>query len=123
MRPTWASSTHSAREGGTVARRQSDLLEDVSVASRVVDLEFTVGQVCKIAGITKMQLDYWTVRGDIPTLGKKQRLYDSHAVEFVMLIKQARDLGFDVNAAIAAAKEYQGIRDTQRSDEQISRAA
>jgi hypothetical protein len=117
------SSTHSAREGGTVARRQSDLLEDVNVASRVVDLEFTVGQVCKIAGITKMQLDYWTVRGDIPTLGKKQRLYDSHAVEFVMLIKQARDLGFDVNAAIAAAKEYQGIRDTQRSDEQIRRAA
>src|SRR6478752_9209539 len=123
MRPTWASSTHSAREGGTVARRQSDLLEDVSVASRVVDLEFTVGQVCRIAGITKMQLDYWTVRGDIPTLGKKQRLYDSHAVETVMLIRQARDLGFDVNAAIAAAKEYQGIRDTQRSDEQIHRAA
>ena len=76
-----------------MARRQSELLEDVSVASRVVDLEFTVGQVCRIAGITKMQLDYWTVRGDIPTLGKKQRLYDSHAVETVMLIKQARDLG------------------------------
>ena len=123
MRPRGPAAPHSAREGGTVARRQSDLLEDVSVASRVVDLEFTVGQVCKIAGITKMQLDYWTVRGDIPTLGKKQRLYDSHAVEFVMLIKQARDLGFDVNAAIAAAKEYQGIRDTQRSDEQIRRAA
>ena len=76
-----------------MARRQSELLEDVSVASRVVDLEFTVGQVCRIAGITKMQLDYWTVRGDIPTQGKKQRLYDSHAVETVMLIKQARDLG------------------------------
>ena len=50
---------------------KSDLLEDVSVADRVVDLEFTVGQVCKIAGITKMQLDYWTVRGDIPTLGQE----------------------------------------------------
>ena len=123
MCPSWASSTHSAREGGTVARRQSDLLEDVSVASRVVDLEFTVGQVCKIAGITKMQLDYWTVRGDIPTLGKKQRLYDSHAVETVMLIKQARDLGFDVNAAIAAAKEYQGIRDSQRTHDEIRRVA
>ena len=84
----------------------------MSVANRVVDLEFTVGQVCNIAGITKMQLDYWTVRGDIPTHGKKQRLYDAHAVEIVMLIKQARDLGFDVNAAIAAAKEYQGMRDT-----------
>ena len=46
--------------------RQVDLLEDVSVAERVTDLEFTVGQVCRVAGITKMQLDYWTQRGDIP---------------------------------------------------------
>jgi DNA-binding transcriptional MerR regulator len=106
-----------------VARRQSELLEDVSVASRVVDLEFTVGQVCRIAGITKMQLDYWTVRGDIPTLGKKQRLYDAHAVETVMLIKQARDLGFDVNAAIAAAKEYQATRDAERTQVDIRRVA
>ncbi len=115
--------THSAREGGTVARRQSELLEDVSVADRVVDLEFTVGQVCKIAGITKMQLDYWTVRGDIPTRGNKQRLYDAHAVETVMLIKQARDLGFDVNAAIGAATEYQGMRDAERHQAAERRAA
>src|SRR5690242_12024454 len=86
--------------------RQSDLLSAVSVADRVDELQFTVGQVCRIAGITKMQLDYWTERGDIPTHGKKQRLYDSAAVEVVMLIKQARDLGFDVNAAIAAAREF-----------------
>ena len=103
--------------------KQSDLLEAVSVADRVGELQFTVGQVCRMAGITKMQLDYWTVRGDIPTQGKKQRLYDSHAVETVMLIKQARDLGFDVNAAIAAAKEYQGIRDTQRTHDEIRRVA
>ena len=103
--------------------RQVDLLEDVSVAERVTDLEFTVGQVCRIAGITKMQLDYWTVRGDIPTLGKKQRLYDAHAVETVMLIKQARDLGFDVNAAIAAAKEYQATRDAERTQVDIRRVA
>ena len=87
--------------------RKADLLADVSVADRVADLEFTVGQVCRMAGITKMQLDYWTQRGDIPTRGKKQRLYDADAVETVMLIKQARDLGFDVNAAIAAAQEFQ----------------
>jgi DNA-binding transcriptional MerR regulator len=86
--------------------RQSDLLSAVSVADRVDELQFTVGQVCRIAGITKMQLDYWTERGSIPTHGKKQRLYDSSAVEVVMLIKQARDLGFDVNAAIAAAREF-----------------
>jgi DNA-binding transcriptional MerR regulator len=109
-------------EGRTVAR-QSDLLEAVSVADRVGDLEFTVGQVCRIAGITKMQLDYWTVRGDIPTKGKKQRLYDSDAVETVMLIKQARDLGFDVNAAISAAKEFLAQRDAERTQEQVRRAA
>jgi DNA-binding transcriptional MerR regulator len=102
------------------------LLEAVSVADRVDDLEFTVGQVCRIAGITKMQLDYWTVRGDIPTKGKKQRLYDSGAVETVMLIKQARDLGFDVNAAIAAAKEFQSLRAAEHDladGEQAARAA
>ena len=105
-----------------MARRQAELLEAVSVAERVGELEFTVGQVCKIAGITKMQLDYWTVRGDIPTQGKKQRLYDSGAVETVMLIKQARDLGFDVNAAIAAAKEFQGLAAAE-ADAQVRNAA
>jgi DNA-binding transcriptional MerR regulator len=106
-----------------MARRQAELLETVSVADRVVDLEFTVGQVCRIAGITKMQLDYWTLRGDIPTLGKKQRLYDASAVETVMLIKQARDLGFDVNAAIAAAKEFQAMSLAESQATQIRRAA
>ena len=93
--------------------RQSDLLSAVSVADRVDELQFTVGQVCRIAGITKMQLDYWTEKGEIPTQGKKQRLYDSSSVEVVMLIKQARDLGFDVNAAIAAAMEFVARRDEQ----------
>jgi DNA-binding transcriptional MerR regulator len=91
--------------------RQSDLLSPVSVADRVDELHFTVGQVCRIAGITKMQLDYWTERGHIPTHGKKQRLYDAKSVETVMLIKQARDLGFDVNAAISAAGEFVARRD------------
>ena len=35
--------------------KQSDLLEAVSVADRVGELQFTVGQVCRMAGITKMQ--------------------------------------------------------------------
>jgi DNA-binding transcriptional MerR regulator len=102
--------------------RQSDLLSKVSVADRVDELQFTVGQVCRIAGITKMQLDYWTERGSIPTQGKKQRLYDSSAVEVVMLIKQARDLGFDVNAAISAAREFVERQQLEQSD-RIRRAA
>ena len=86
--------------------RQVDLLEDVSVAERVTDLEFTVGQVCRIAGITKMQLDLWTERAAIATLGVKQRLYDTDSVEHVMLIAQARELGFSVDAAIEAAAAF-----------------
>jgi DNA-binding transcriptional MerR regulator len=97
---------------GVKMSKQSDLLEAVSVADRVGELQFTVGQVCRMAGITKMQLDYWTERGSIPTQGKKQRLYDASSVETVMLIRQARDLGFDVNAAIAASKDFQARQET-----------
>jgi hypothetical protein len=100
------------RYGRREMTKQSDLLEAVSVADRVGELQFTVGQVCRMAGITKMQLDYWTERGSIPTQGKKQRLYDAGSVETVMLIKQARDLGFDVNAAIAASKDFQARQTT-----------
>ena len=42
----------------------------------------------------------------IATLGVKQRLYDGDAVEHVMLIAQARDLGFSVDAAIEAAAAF-----------------
>jgi DNA-binding transcriptional MerR regulator len=109
-------------EGVKSMSKQSDLLEAVSVADRVGELQFTVGQVCRMAGITKMQLDYWTERGTIPTQGKKQRLYDASAVETVMLIKQARDLGFDVNAAIAASKDFQA-RQTTLSERSQTRLA
>ena len=102
--------------------KQSDLLEAVSVADRVGELQFTVGQVCRMAGITKMQLDYWTERGSIATQGKKQRLYDAAAVETVMLIKQARDLGFDVSAAIAASRDFQA-RHASATDQTQLRAA
>jgi DNA-binding transcriptional MerR regulator len=85
---------------------KSDLLRPVDVATRVHDVLFTVGQVCTIARITKMQLDLWTERASIATLGVKQRLYDTDAVEHVMLIAQARDLGFSVDSAIEAAAAF-----------------
>jgi DNA-binding transcriptional MerR regulator len=84
----------------------SDLLRPVDIATRIGEVLFTVGQVCTIAGITKMQLDLWTERAGITTLGAKQRLYDVAAVEHVMLIAQARGLGFSVDAAIDAAALY-----------------
>ena len=43
-----------------------------------------------------MQLDYWTNKAQIPTKGKKQRIYDMDAIETVMLIKQAKDKGLNL---------------------------
>src|ERR1700750_1789256 len=87
--------------------RQVDLLEPVSLDDRLPMLELYLGQVCSLAGITKMQLDYWTTKADIPTKGRKQRVYDMEAVELVMLIKQAKDKGLNLGAAISAAREFQ----------------
>ena len=53
-----------------------------------------------------MQLDYWTNKAQIPTKGKKQRIYDIEALETVMLIKQAKDKGLNLGAAIDAAIRF-----------------
>ena len=53
-----------------------------------------------------MQLDYWTNKAQIPTKGKKQRIYDMDALETVMLIKQAKDKGLNLGAAIEAARRF-----------------
>jgi len=87
--------------------RQVDLLDPVELEERLPYLELYLSQVCALAGISKMQLDYWTTKADIPTKGRKQRVYDMDAVEMVMLIKQAKDKGLNLGAAISAAREFQ----------------
>jgi DNA-binding transcriptional MerR regulator len=82
-------------------------LEPVDLASRLDELELYLGQVCRLAGISKMQLDYWTNRAQIPTKGRKQRIYDRAAIETVMLIKQGKDKGLNLGAAIEAARRFQ----------------
>ena len=72
---------------------QLDLLEPINLTDHLDKVELYLGQVCHIAGISKMQLDYWTNKAQIPTKGKKQRIYDIEALETVMLIKQAKDKG------------------------------
>src|SRR6266516_3530246 len=84
--------------------RQVDLLEPINLAEHLDKVELYLGQVCQIAGISKMQLDYWTNKAQIPTKGKKQRIYDMNALETVMLIKQAKDKGLNLGAAIDAAR-------------------
>jgi DNA-binding transcriptional MerR regulator len=88
-----------------------NILEPVNLADHLDKVELYLGQVCQIAGISKMQLDYWTNKAQIPTKGKKQRIYDIDALELVMLIKQAKDKGLNLGAAIDAAKRYREERD------------
>src|SRR4026209_1249548 len=85
---------------------QLDLLEPVNLSEHLEKIELYLGQVCQIAGISKMQLDYWTNKAQIQTKGKKQRIYDIEALETVMLIKQAKDKGLNLGAAIEAAQRF-----------------
>jgi hypothetical protein len=93
----------------TAYARQVELLDPVDLSDHLDKVEFYLGQVCRMAGISKMQLDYWTNKAQIPTKGRKQRLYDVDAVETVMLIKQAKDKGLNLGAAIAAARAFREV--------------
>jgi hypothetical protein len=101
-----------------VVPRHVDLLEPIDLRQHLGKIELYLGQVCQVAGISKMQLDYWTNKAQIPTKGKKQRIYDMDAVETVMLIKQGKDKGLNLATAIEAArkfKEERGSAVAQRS--------
>jgi hypothetical protein len=99
-------STTEGNEDDVPPSRQVDLLEPIDLAEHLGKVELYLGQVCQIAGISKMQLDYWTNKAQIPTKGKKQRIYDIDALETVMLIKQAKDKGLNLGAAIDAARRF-----------------
>ena len=103
-------STEEEDEGNMAVSRQVDLLEPIDLAEHLGKVELYLGQVCQIAGISKMQLDYWTNKAQIPTKGKKQRIYDMDALETVMLIKQAKDKGLNLGAAIEAARTFRATK-------------
>lgn len=86
--------------------RHVDLLDPIDLSEHLDKIELYLGQVCQVAGISKMQLDYWTTKAQIPTKGRKQRIYDMDAVETVMLIKQGKDKGLALSAAIEAAQNF-----------------
>jgi hypothetical protein len=79
-----------------------DLRDVLDLGARFESLELTVGQVCLVAGISKRQLDYWTLKARIPTKGNKQRLYDLASLRTILLIKQSIANGRTLVAAIAA---------------------
>ena len=86
--------------------RQVDLLEPIDLTEHLDKIELYLGQVCQVASISKMQLDYLTNKAKIPTKRKKQRIYDMDAVETVMLIKQAKDKGLNLSTAIEVARQF-----------------
>src|SRR3982751_495183 len=86
--------------------KQLDILEPIDLSEHLDKIELYLGQVCQIAGISKMQLDYWTNKAQIATKGRKQRIYDMDAVETVMLIKQAKDKGLNLQTAIETARQF-----------------
>ena len=90
-----------------MAISRQDLLEPINLVDHLGKVELYLCQVCAIAWISKMQLDYWTNKAQIPTKGRKQRIYDIDALETVMLIKQAKDKGLNLGAAIDAARKFQ----------------
>ncbi len=98
---------------------QVDLLEPINLSEHLDKIELYLGQVCQIAGISKMQLDYWTNKAQIPTKGKKQRIYDIEALEIVMLIKQAKDKGLNLGAAIDAARRFRDLKSEPEAGTQV----
>src|ERR1700761_9294951 len=83
-----------------------ELLETIDLSEHLSEIELYLSQVCRPAGNSKLQADYWTNKAQIPTKGKKQRIYDMDAIETVMLIKQAKDKGLNLGAAIDAARRF-----------------
>ena len=100
----------------SLSSRHVDLLDPIDLSEHLDKIELYLGQVCQIAGISKMQLDYWTNKAEIPTKGRKQRIYDARALETVMLIKQGKDKGLSLAAAIDAARRFQAERSDSRRE-------
>ena len=105
--------------------RQVDLLEPVNLADHLDKVELYLGQVCQIAGISKMQLDYWTNKAQIPTKGKKQRIYDIEALETVMLISTGGTvIRMPVEEVKRLGRSTQGVIVMRlRGDERVSTLA
>src|SRR4029078_5964830 len=95
------------------------MLEPIYFADHLPKVELYLGQVCQIAVISKMQLDYWTNKAQIPTKGRKQRIYDIDALETVILIKQAKDKGLNLGAAIEAARSFRDQRPDLGSPQRV----
>ena len=87
---------------------QVDFLEPINLAEHLDKVERNLGQsLCDGRYLEDAGRCTWMNKAQIPTKGRKQRIYDMDAVEKVaMLIKQAKDKGLNLGAAIDAARRF-----------------
>ena len=84
---------------------QADLLEPINFSPSISTRSSSIsGRSAQIAGISKMQLDYWTNKAQIRPRDASNGSTTWTQVETVMLIKQAKDKGLNLEAAIEAAR-------------------
>jgi len=73
---------------------------------------YSIGDVCRMTGLTEKQLRYWEKKGFIPepariVCGKRAyRRYDEDLVELIIKMKELIDDGYTVSAS---AKHAQAI--------------
>ena len=71
---------------------------------------YSIGDLCRMTGLTEKQLRYWEAKGFIPepariVCGKRAyRRYDEDLVELISKMKELIDSGYTVSAAARRAK-------------------
>ena len=89
------------------ASRQVDLLEPIDLAAHLDKIELYLGQVCQIAGISKMQFDYWTNKAQIPDQGEEAAHLRHRRAGDRDADQAGEGQGLNLGAAIEAAHRFQ----------------
>lgn len=91
-------------------------LNEIDIRDLVSRLRLGIGQAAALCDVSIRQLSYWSDKGIIvPIEEEKNRSYDYNAIEKIALIKQALDLGFSLEGAVAEADSFIRRREQQLS--------
>ena len=85
-------------------------LRPVDLSRLCQRLHLSIGATAELCGVSKRQLQYWTDRGLIQESGSSpaKRSYRWSGIEKVCLIKQGKDAGLSLEAAVAQAGAFLG---------------
>lgn len=91
-------------------------LNEIDIRDLASRLRLGIGQAAALCDVSIRQLSYWSDKGIIvPVEDEKSRSYDYQALEKISLIKQAIDLGFSLEGAVAEADAFLKRRKQQQS--------